>query len=378
VTKVSGLHRWVLVGVGVALLVAAPLLVSALPAEDRDVGAGELLASILRSDEVSFSGYVESRGGVSLPSDESLASVARLVGSSGSIRVWWADPDTWRTATLRTTGETDLLHRDDATLRWVYESKRITISPDVPVRLPNSSDVLPNVLAPRVLEGARAGELSRIGAERVAGRTALGLRFSPADEQASIDHVDVWAEAETGLPLRVALYPRGAGPAALDTRFVDLELGRPDEEVLTFERPEDATLNYEDTIDLAAAADRYADRDVPDTLAGLGSRATGVRSVGVYGRGPTVLLAMPLREDDADSLRRQVRVRPGAHCLGGAAVGSMVVRAGPLHMLVTREGDEAWLLTGTVTEATVERAAVELVGPLPGVTVPDTLEHDCR
>ena len=144
-----------LVGVGVTLLVAAPFLVRALPVDDREVRPTALLASVLASRDVAFTGFVESRGGVSLPSDDSLASVAKLVGRTGSLRVWWADEETWRVATLRTTGETDLLHRQNRTLRWVYESKRITVSPDVPVRLPNSSDVLPNVLAGRVLDGAR-------------------------------------------------------------------------------------------------------------------------------------------------------------------------------------------------------------------------------
>jgi hypothetical protein len=385
VKVVSGVRRWALVGVGVTLLVALPFLVRAVPVADRDVSATELVASMRGARDVRFTGYVESRGGVQLPSDSSLASVAKLVGSSGSIRVGWAGPGSWRTATLRTTGETDLVHRDGTTLRWVYESKRVTLSPDVPVRLPDSTDVLPNVLAPRVLEGARPSELSRLPAERVAGRTALGLRFSPDDEQASIDHVDVWADADSGLPLRVALFRGKDGPASLDTRFVDVDLGNPDQEALTFDPPPDATLEFTHTIDLAAAADRYADRPVPSSLAGLPSRASGVRSVGVYGRGPTLLLALPLRDGDAESLRHTLRERPGAHCVGGRAAGSMAVTAGPLQMLVTQEGAAPWLVAGTVTAGTAERAAVRLTGVLPFDVVaggdgpePGSLDQDCR
>jgi hypothetical protein len=385
VKVVSGLRRWALVGVGVALLVALPFVVRALPVADRDLSAAALLASMRGARDVAFTGYVESRGGVQLPSDSSLESVAKLVGSSGSIRVWWADPGTWRTATLRTTGETDLVHRAGVTLRWVYESRRVTVSPDVPVRLPDSTDVLPNVLAPRVLQGARAEELARLPAERVAGRTALGLRFSPQDEQASIDHVDVWVDADSGLPLRVALFRGKDGPASLDTRFVDVDLGEPDQQALTFATPPDATLEFTHTIDLAAAADRYADRSVPPTLAGLPARAAGVRSVGVYGRGPTLLLALPLREGDAESLRHNLRERPGAHCVGGRASGSMAVAAGPLQLLVTREGAPAWLVAGTVTADTAARAAATLTGVVPFATLaggdgpaPGSLQQDCR
>lgn len=383
--RVTGVHRWVLVGAGAAALVAVPFVLHALPVADRDVPATELLTSVRESGDVAFSGYVESRGGVTLPSDDSLESVAKLVGRSGSIRVWWSDPSRWRTATLRTTGETDLLHRGDQSLRWVYESKRVTVSPDVPVRLPNSSDVLPNVLAPRVLQGARAEELSRLPAERVAGRTALGLRFAPDDEQASIDHVDVWVDEESGLPVRVALFRGSSGPASLDTRFVDLDLGEPAEDALAFSPPPDASVHFEDTIDVAAAADRYADRTVPDRLAGLAARASGVRAVGVYGRGPTVLLAIPLRDGDAEELRHRIRERPGAHCVNtGRGYGSMGVAAGPVQLLVTTEYADPWLVAGTVTARTAERAAAQLTDLLPlGVVSgegppPLSLDEDCR
>ena len=59
----------------------------------------------------------------------------------------------------------------------------------MPVRLPDTADLLPNELARRVLEGARPGELSRLPAQRVAGHDALGLRLTPANPQSSIGHV---------------------------------------------------------------------------------------------------------------------------------------------------------------------------------------------
>ena len=166
---------------------------------------------------------------MSLPSDDSLESVAKLVGRSGSMRVWWADPDTWRMATMRTTGETDLLHRGDRSLRWVYESKSVTISPDVPVRLPNSSDVLPNLLAQRVLEGARPDEVERLPAERVAGRTAPGSGSPRPTAGEHRPRRRVGRRGDRAAAARRAL-PQRRRPSALDTRFVDLELGAPDAE----------------------------------------------------------------------------------------------------------------------------------------------------
>ena len=105
----------------------------------------------------------------------------------------------------------------------------------MPVRLPDSADVLPNVLAPRVLEGATSD-----GAGPAAGRAGrrahrAGAAVHPDDQQASIDHVDVWVDADSGLPLRVALFRGRTGPASLDTRFVDVDLGTPDRAALTFD-----------------------------------------------------------------------------------------------------------------------------------------------
>ena len=350
--------RWSLFGVGVLLLVAVPLLVNARPLAPSEITATALLERIERSSSVPFTGYAESVGGVSLPSEEALSSVAKLLGESTSVRVWWAGPGEWRTATLRPTGETGHWHRDDHTLRWVYESKRVTVSPDVPVRLPISVDVLPNVLGPRVLEGATPQELSRIGSARVAGRDADGLRLTPSDPQASIAHADVWADAATGVPLRVELVSSVDGAVALSSTMLDVSFDAPAADVLTFDPPPDATLHYDETVDLAAAADRYAERDVPDELAGLPARAAGVRSVGVYGRGPTLLLALPLRDSDAERFREEISGRGGAECL----TRGWVVGTGPLQLLVTSPAlDGSWLVAGTVTRAAALDAAAELV-----------------
>ncbi len=350
--------RWAWFGVGVLLLFAAPVLVNARPpGADEPLSAVAVLERVRASRSVPFSGYAESKGSVPLPAEEALSSVAELLGETTSIRVWWAGPEEWRTATLRPTGETDHWHRDGRTVRWVYESKRVTVSHEVPVRLPVAVDALPNVLADQVLDGARPEELARIEDRRVAGRTALGLRLAPADPQAGVDHVDVWADAATGVPLRVDLFGPGGGPPALSTSLREVDFGRPDEAALTFTPPADASVHHDNTVDLAAAADRYADRPVPPRLAGLPSRVTGVRSVGVYGRGPTLLMALPLRHSDAERLHETLARRPGSAC----TPQGILVGTGPLQLLVTAEsyGDD-WLLAGTVTGAAVRAAAAEL------------------
>src|SRR3954451_18174010 len=173
-------RRWWIVAIGALLLVATPVLVRAIPVPDDDVSATTLRDRVLASQDTSFTGLVETAGNVKLPKSAELSSVTKLLADTNQVRVWWRNRRTWRTATLRTTGETDLFHRFDQTIRWVYESKNVTLIPDVAIRMPQTPDLLPNQLARHALAGSRASELERLPARRIAGRTALGLRLEPA------------------------------------------------------------------------------------------------------------------------------------------------------------------------------------------------------
>jgi outer membrane lipoprotein-sorting protein len=362
-------RRWGIVVAGLVLLLATPLVVAAWPVPQADLSAVQVLARIRAAHDVAFSGQVETEGHVGLPQEEELESVTRLLGGRTELRVWWADADTWRTATVRPTGETDLFHRAGPdgrgeSVRWVYESKRVTSYPDPPVRLPLAGDLLPNVLAGHLLQGARLDELTRLPDRRVAGRTALGIRLTPADPRSSIAAVDVHADAATGLPLSVALRGTGSATAVLTTAFTDVSFEPPPAETLRFTPPPDATVHRDVIIDLASAADRYAELAAPAMLLGLDRRAPS-DAVGVYGRGPLVLLAVPLWERYSERLRVELARRADVRHL---AQGELVT-AGPLTVLLgQRRGDRAWLVAGTVTADAAVAAADELDGlrPVPG------------
>ena len=362
-------RRWWSVALGVLLLITIPVAVRGLPVPDDKVSATTLLHRIQASRSQPFSGYVETAGTVALPDNDALSGLSTLLGASSKVRVWWRDPRTWRVATLRTTGETDLVHTGNHVVRWVYESKRATLSPDVPVRLPDTTDVLPNELARHVLQGARASELSRITGKRLAGRVALGLRLRPSDRQAGISRVDVYADRATGLPLEVRLFARGSSLAALTSRFADIDPGTPPSSALRFSPPHDARLRYDDIVDLASAANRFAARVPPRTLGGLPARGVGrdeLRgSVGVYGRGPTVLIAVPLWSRSGDRVKKDLSGQPGVlQVAQGTLLG-----APPLHLLLgnAEPNGTRWLLAGTVTRRALTEAADELVRDRPAL-----------
>jgi hypothetical protein len=361
-------RRWWCVGIGVLLLVATPMLVRALPVSDQDVTARGLLHLVETSRDVSFSGDTESVGTVGLPANDELSTLTDLLSDTNRVRVWWRNPDVWRVATVRPTGETDLVHRRGRMFRWVFESRSVTVIPDVPVRLPNTADLLPNELARRMLEGAAPAELTRVPSRRVAGRDALGLRLTPADTQAAIGRVDVFADPSTGLPLRVDVYARGSATPALTSRFIDLSFGPPSSHDVGFRAPRDANVQYDEVVDLAAAADRFAARIPPRTLAGLAPRQTFRGSVGVYGRGPTVLIAVPLWSRTADRVRENLRGAPGVRRLHEG----LLLAAPPLRMLLAQPEPNhgSWLLAGTVTQRALVDAANQLRDHRPGLRFP--------
>jgi hypothetical protein len=82
-------------------------------------------------------------------------------------------------------------------------------------------------------------------------------------------------------------------------------------------------------------------------------------AVGVYGRGPTTLIALPLRGQVARPLRQQLQDRGDARTTD---VGTLVP-VGPVELLITpyRGRGGSFLLAGTVTSETLQQAAAELL-----------------
>ena len=100
----------------------------------------------------------------------------------------------------------------------------------------------------------------------------------PADAASSIARVDVWVDAATGLPLGVQLFAKGTDQAALDTRYLDVELETPSASVTSFVPPDGATVRRGDTLRvLRNAAQDLSPVALPDTLAGLPAARSRVR-----------------------------------------------------------------------------------------------------
>ncbi len=244
-------------------------------------------------------------------------------------------------------------------VRWVFESQRATIAPASTIRLPDASDLLPSTLARRLLEDVATEELVRLPSRRVAGVAAAGLRLEPRTPDTTIARIELWAEPESGLPLEVQVFGSGDRRPIVRTTVTALDLGAPAPSVTRFDPAPGVELVSEDAVDVAAAANAFAPYDLPARLGGLEARG-GVDpgAVGVYGRGPTSLIVLPLRGQVARPFRQRLRESPAAR-EGSLGIG---LAAGPVGLLLTpRDRGGTFLLAGTVTEEVLQRGASELL-----------------
>jgi hypothetical protein len=353
--------RWLVVLLTAAALIATPVLIGTRPAPPSDIiTAAELSGRVKQSANVGWSGYVETSGTLQVPDNESFATLAQLLGENTRLRVWWRNAEDWRVDRIRGTGETDLFRQQGYTIRWVFESQTATFSPVSKIRLPDASDLLPPTLARGLMQGVRDAELIRLPTRRVAGINAPGLRLTPDEPATTVAHVDIWAEPDSGLPLQVELYGVGDERPVLTTTLHELSLNIPAADTTDFTPADGVHVNYEQSVDVAAAANAFAPYDLPASLAGLSSRdGEDPGAVGIYGRGPTTLIALPLRGRIAGPLRRQLSERGSAEFTD---VGTLAP-IGPIGLLITpyRGRSGAFLLAGTVNSETLQQAAAELL-----------------
>ncbi|MCW2583941.1 MAG: Sigma regulatory protein MucB/RseB, partial [Klenkia sp.] len=135
--------RWVVVALGLALLVALPVVVAALPAADRDTSAADLRARALASTDQAFSGYAISTGGLTLPVSDALTPVADLLSDQTTMRAWYRGTLDWRVDVVTATGETGT-HRDAAgTWTWDHADQRASRGSAPDLALPTAPDLLP-------------------------------------------------------------------------------------------------------------------------------------------------------------------------------------------------------------------------------------------
>lgn len=349
-----------MLGVAVALLAALPSAVAALPASEQGPDAVTLLARVRAGDSVAYQGYAEARGDLVLPEVDVLGGLPDLISGTTRLRAWWRGRDAFRVDALTLVGEVDVAVGAVGTWTWLSADRTATlVRGPAEVRLPRGADLIPPALGAR-LARSDAVRAERLPAERVAGRSAAGLRLLPTDPTGTtIERVDLWADPGTGLPLRVEVHARGGSGPALTSSLLDVQLGPPPATSTEFQPPADVQVQVVDAPDVAAASDRFAPFALPATLAGLSRRprVNGLgQGVASYGDGFTAMTLVPLERGVANRLLEQLAPNGG---------DSAEIATALLQGLVGRAGRRAYLLAGTVPPSTLRRALAELVAAPP-------------
>ena len=347
--------------VGLAGLVALPGVLGALPARAREVPPDELAAAVVASTQP-YSGYVETLGRLGLPDLGQVDVATTLLSGASKLRVWWLEPAAWRVDLLSYTGESDMYGDATGTWTWDSEARRVRrVDGEAAVRLPRPADVVPPELARRFLAAASPSELQPVAGARVAGRSVPGVRVVPASTASAIDHVDIWADPDTGVALRVAVVARGGNGTSFESQFLDVSLSAPGRELVTFTRPDDVRTGRPQT-DLVREIASGSPISLPDQLAGLARGPNQTGAVATYGDGFGVVgvvgvPAFAVEQAIPDTI--PLVDRPW----GGQA---RVVATPLLNAMAFDVDGIGYVLAGPVTIEELDRIAAEINSTKPG------------
>ncbi|GAA3440038.1 hypothetical protein GCM10018954_096590 [Kutzneria kofuensis] len=340
-----------------AVLVAAPVVLAALPASAR-VDPAALRAHMLASVNRPYQGYAESTGSLGLPDLPNLSEVTSLLGGTTRLRSWYVAPDRWRVDEITGVGERDTYAVPGSEFVWDNGQNQYTqIVGDEPIRLPRGGDLLPPDLARRVL--SNEDKVAAVPAKRIAGIDAAGLRVTPSDPQTAIGQVDIWADPDSGLPLRVEVTAKGQHAPFVVTAFQSVSTQRPGDDVITPKPSPDSGFTTTDAPDVIGA---FGQIPLPPQLAGRPlqtDRVGGGRGLGFYGTGLSAFVVAPLPRDVGGGVVNAMG-KVGAKTLTLPRGQGTLLTIAPLSVLVERSGYRTFLLAGVVDPALLTQAAAEL------------------
>jgi hypothetical protein len=338
-----------LIGLGATLAVVLTVVgVSVVRADPNPnlapVTPAELLASTLAASgrPVSVSGEVVTRVDLGLPAlpaslgGGELGPVSALLGSQ-RYKVW-RSPDGLRVAHLLDLGEQTLVaNRTEA---WWWQSDGMQVEHLVYANLPVAESgegawfagggsggmasgeprFDPSLIAPMALAAlAPYAAASVDDTVRVAGRAAYELVLTPTSPRTLIGTIGVAVDAETRLPLRFRITPKGADEPAIELGFTSVSFDPIDPSVFSFTPPEGATVSTPEPPEADAHGDEGGSHAMPDPTA---------RTFG-----PGFATRIAVRLDDRLP----------------AEASALLPYAGPLASALTIDtGDHTWLLFGFV------------------------------
>jgi outer membrane lipoprotein-sorting protein len=307
ITVPTGVRRWLVpasaalavIGGGVAIGVVTNAADSALPPRSAE----ELLADLQTAQVDGLQGTLMFRADLGLPPlpvpSLGSADLGSLISGTHTLRVWYAHPGQARIALLGRDSETDII--TNGTDVWVWSSRDRTAvhaafpqagmggligtllrgGPAAALPVPSALPSLPDGAS---LGGRPAGAVHPDGwdptqmasialnllelletdvttdsSATVAGRRAYELTLTPRDQRALVKSVIVAIDAETHLPLRLAVLARDGGAPAFEVAFTEIRFTRPDPAQFEFRPPPGTTVVEADEFDPGDWPGRHPD-----------------------------------------------------------------------------------------------------------------------
>src|SRR6266542_5007137 len=266
-----------------------------------------------------------------------LASLFDAVNGDHRVRLW-SSGDGYRVAELLPGAEISLTVRRTgrSAEAWAWDSRSFVathLGPFTPPVRPDSPVGMLDLLQVARQGLANISSTTRITLgpnARVAGLAVYVLRIEPRTAQTLVDRIEVGIDAETRLPLSVAVFARGAGKPALSLGCTSVGFGSIDPAVYRFTPPPGAAVHQ-----IRAPAGFPMPEVSPYVTA---SDETPGEYVRTFGRGWATVLAYRIPQLPTDA--------------AGVDLRSLLPFGGPLFSAALAErGDHGWLLVGAVPQS---------------------------
>ncbi|MFL6239332.1 MAG: LolA family protein [Actinomycetes bacterium] len=211
--------------------------------------AAQLLADVQEASLPAFSGTVKTSAHLGLPSipdsfgSGGAFSPQSLLSGTQTFRVWVRDQEHQRVAWLGHLAELDAVH--NGTDVWTYDSSKLAVTHATLPAKEDQRHATEQATAPTPMEAAHEllknidpstiVTVSRTA--RVAGRPAYQLQLSPRDTRSLVSRAQIAVDSKTSLPLRVQVFARNSGRAALSVAFSSISFSTPRSSIFQFAPP---------------------------------------------------------------------------------------------------------------------------------------------
>ncbi|GAB3454669.1 LolA family protein [Actinophytocola sediminis] len=261
-------------GVAGLVLLASPAGAGEAPPALPQIGADELVESVLTTELPALSGAVSMENNLGLP----IPGLSEA-GGDGAINVYTDGAGKHRVQMSTGSGETTMI--DDGTTMWVWDSTERTVQ-----KVPHGADgekaeksledrfADPATAARDLVDAMRADSSVDVdGTARVADRPVYQLVLTPQpDERTLLREIRISVDSETRVPLQIEVLANGQADPALKVGFTEFTDGPQDAALFQFTPPEGATVTERDP---AEEFEKFDGKSPEDVFAGLDVQTYG-------------------------------------------------------------------------------------------------------